>query len=52
MKNLNKGVKGVIVLGKWDEKLDYVRKRMGDVEVLLYEVNFSLKEYKNEYKVG
>jgi hypothetical protein len=24
----------------------YARKRMGDVEVLLYEVNFSLKEYK------
>ena len=44
--NLNKGVKGVIVCGKWDEKLDYARKRMGDVEVLLYEVNFSLKEYK------
>ena len=24
----------------------YARKRMRDVEVLLYEVNFSLKEYK------
>jgi len=43
---LSKGVKGVIVCGKWDEKLDYARKRAGDVEVLLYEVNFSLKEYK------
>lgn len=44
--NLSKNVKGVIVCGKWDEKLDYARKRMGDVEVLLYELNFSLKEYK------
>ena len=44
--NLSKNVKGVIVCGKWDEKLYYARKRMGDVEVLLYELNFSLKEYK------
>jgi len=44
--NLSSKVKGVIVCGKWDQKLDYARKRMGDVEVLLYEVNFSLKEYK------
>lgn len=44
--NLSSKVKGVIVCGKWDKKLDYARKRMGDVEVLLYEVNFSLKEYK------
>ena len=44
--NLSKNVKGVIVCGKWDEKLDYARKRLGDVEVLLYELNFSLKEYK------
>jgi len=44
--NLNSKVKGIIVCGKWDEKLDYARKRMGDVEVLLYEVNFSLREYK------
>ena len=39
-------VKGVIVCGKYDKKLDYARKRVKDVEVFLYEVNFSLKEYK------
>ena len=39
-------VKGVIVCGKYDKKLDYARKRVRDVEVFLYEVNFSLKEYK------
>ena len=38
-------VKGVIVCGKYDKKLDYARKRVRDVEVFLYEVNFSLKEY-------
>ena len=44
--NLSKNVKGIIVCGKWDEKLDYARKRLGDVEVLLYEVNFNIKDYK------
>jgi hypothetical protein len=39
-------VKGVIVCGTYDKKLDYARKRVRDVEVFLYEVNFSLKEYK------
>lgn len=42
----NSKVKGIIVCGKWDKKLDYARKRIRDVEVLLYEVSFSLKEYK------
>ncbi len=44
--NLSKNVKGIIVCGKWDEKLDYARKRLGDVEVLLYEVTFNLKDYE------
>ena len=44
--NLMSNVKGIIVCGKWDKKLDYARKRMGDVEVFLYEVNFRLNEYK------
>ena len=39
-------VKGVIVCGTYDKKLDYARKRVKDVEVFLYEVNFSLREYK------
>ena len=44
--NLSNKVKGIIICGKWDEKLDYARKRMGDVEIFLYEIDFSLKEYK------
>ena len=44
--NFKSKVKGIIVCGKWDKKLDYARKRMGDVEVFRYEVNFRLKEYK------
>lgn len=44
--NVKDKVKGIIVCGTWDEKLDYARKRMGDVEVVLYEVHFRLKEYK------
>ena len=39
-------VKGVIVCGKYDQKLDYARKRVKNVEVFLYQVNFSLIEYK------
>ena len=42
------GVKGVIVCGRYDKKLDYARKMVkDDVEVYLYQVNFSLDEYKN-----
>ena len=39
-------VKGIIVCGKYDQKLDYARKRVKNVEVFLYQVNFSLIEYK------
>ncbi len=42
----NDNVKGVIVCGKYDEKLDYALKIQNNIEVFLYEVNFSLKEYK------
>ena len=39
-------VKGIIVVGKYDEKLYYVQKRLKDIEVFLYEVDFKLTEYK------
>jgi len=39
-------VKGIIVAGKYDEKLYYAQKRLKDIEVFLYEVNFKLNEYK------
>ena len=42
----NDTVKGVIVCGKYDEKLFYAQKIIPNIEVFLYELNFSLKEYK------
>ena len=43
----DENVKGIIVAGKYDEKLYYAQKRLKDIEVFLYEVNFKLNEYKN-----
>jgi len=40
-------VKGIIIAGKYDEKLYYAQTRLKDVEVFLYEVNFKLNEYEN-----
>lgn len=39
-------VKGVIVAGQFDNKLDHARIMLTNTEVFLYEVNFQLKEYK------
>ena len=39
-------VRGIIVCGKYDKKLDYARKMMKDIEVFLYQVDFNLREYK------
>ena len=41
-------VKGVIVAGTYDKKLYYAQKRLKDIEVFLYEINFKLNEYKKE----
>ena len=37
---------GVIVAGKYDEKLYYAQKMLKNIEVFLYEVNFKLNAYK------
>lgn len=39
-------VKGVIVAGQFDNKLDHARIMLANTEVFLYVVNFQLKEYK------
>ena len=39
---LKSNVKGIIIAGKYDEKLYYAQTRLKDVEVFLYEVNFQL----------
>lgn len=41
-------VKGIIIAGKYDKKLFYAMKRVKDVEVFLYEVNFLLREYSKD----
>jgi RecB family endonuclease NucS len=38
-------VKGIIVVGKYDEKLYYAQQMIKDIDVFLYEVSFSLKGY-------
>jgi hypothetical protein len=44
-KKNDSGVKGIIVAGKYDEKLYYAMRNMKNIDVFLYEVNFSLKGY-------
>jgi restriction system protein len=39
-------VRGIIVAGKYDERLYFAQKMIETVDVFLYEVQFSLKEYK------
>ncbi len=39
-------VKGIIVAGKFDEKLKYAKTMLQNSEAFLYEVDFKIKEYK------
>lgn len=45
--HLSKGKpsKGIIIAGMFDEKLKYAMRKINDVEVYLYKVDFQLKEY-------
>ena len=38
--------KGVIIAGVYDERLNYALKRIKDVEVFLYRVDFKWEEHK------
>ena len=38
-------VKGIIIAGSYDKKLDYALQSVPNVEVFLYEVDFKLKEF-------
>jgi len=42
----NKSTKGIIVAAQYDERLYYALKKLKDVEVFLYKVDFKLKEFK------
>lgn len=39
-------VKGVIIAGQYDKKLDYALEMVPNVEVFLYEVNFKLNQFR------
>ncbi len=39
-------VKGIIIAGSYDKKLDYALQVVQNIEVFLYEVDFKLKEFK------
>jgi RecB family endonuclease NucS len=42
----DKNVKGIIIAHSFDKKLEYALKRINNVEVYIYEVDFRLKEFK------
>ena len=39
-------VKGVIIAGQYDKKLDYAREMVPNIEVFIYQVDFKLNEFK------
>ncbi len=39
-------VKGVIIAGQYDKKLDYAREMVPNIEVFIYQVDFKLSEFK------
>lgn len=42
------GVRGVIIAGAYDQKLDYALKMVPNAEVFLYEVDFKLREFSKK----
>lgn len=42
----DKDVRGVIIAGQYDQKLDYAREMMPNIEVFIYEVDFKLNQFK------
>ena len=44
-KKKDSGVKGVIICGEYDKKLDYALKMVPNVEIFLYQVDFKLREF-------
>lgn len=41
----DKNVKGVIIAGQYDKKLDYAKAMVPNIEVYIYQVDFKLKEF-------
>lgn len=45
-KKNDKGVRGVIIAGEYDRRLDYALQMIHNCEVFLYEVDFKLKKFQ------
>ncbi len=45
-KSDGKSTRGIIIAGQYDERLYYALKKLKDVEVYLYQVDFKLSEFK------
>ena len=45
-KKHDQDVKGIIVAGQFDKRLDYALRMIPNIEVFLYEVNFKLREFR------
>jgi hypothetical protein len=43
-----KDVKGIIIAGNYDKKLDYALKVVPNIEVFIYKVDFKLSEFKGK----
>jgi hypothetical protein len=39
-------VRGVIIAGQYDKKLDFAREMIPNIEVFIYQLDFRLKEFK------
>lgn len=48
-KSIKNDTKGIIITGQYDKRLYYALKRIRDVEIFIYKVNFQLTEYKESY---
>ena len=47
MKNMgDDGVKGIIIAGEYDKKLEYALKVVSNIEVFLYKVDFKLNKFE------
>jgi restriction system protein len=45
-KKRDNNVKGIIIAGEYDQKLEYALKVVPNIQVFLYKVDFALMEYK------
>ena len=45
-KTAGKSTKGIIIAGHYDQRLYYALRKLRDVEIYLYQVDFKLKEFK------